>query len=364
MKFKEINFDELFIFSSINSGITEEFILNNSGEIPVYGSRKDGKPIGYINHELPLKYFQNCISWNRNGSVGYTFYRDHIFITSDDHRPLYIKDEHKDKLDVLYLRYLIQKIIFANGFAWDNKAGVDKMKLLYLPIPIKEDGGFDLEAQQKIAKRYERIEKFQNVMKDYLKTIKNCVIKVEHNKNIQYKNVDLKEIGKFIKGNSKYTSKYCFENKGEYPVYSASTKSSKTIGYINSYDFDIECLRITTNGYYASTVDYLSIQKFSINGDAGIFILDQEYSDKIDYRYLAFILKDIRSIYGFGWENKPLREDIENLSIEIPIKQDGTYDLEEQQRIAKKYQNIESKRSQAIDMLKRVIDTQVKITME
>lgn len=46
-------------------------------------------------------------------------------------------------------------------------------------------------------------------------------------------------------------------------------------------------------------------------------------------------------------DNKPLRDDIENLSIEIPIKGDGSYDLEEQQRIAEKYQ--------AIDMLKRVI---------
>lgn len=87
--------------------------------------------------------------------------------------------------------------------------------------------------------------------------------------------MDLKEIGQFIKGNSKYTAKYCSENKGKFPVYSASTKKNKTIGYINTYDFDLECLRITTNGY-AGTVDYLPKQQFSVNGDAGIFILKKK----------------------------------------------------------------------------------------
>lgn len=50
------------------------------------------------------------------------------------------------------------------------------------------------------------------------------MVKVEHHKDIQYKSLDLKEIGQFLKGNSKYTAKYCFEHKGEYPVYSANTK--------------------------------------------------------------------------------------------------------------------------------------------
>jgi len=355
MKFKEVNFDELFDFPSINAGITEEFIFNNKGEIPVYGSRKDGKPIGYINGNLPLKYFQNCVTWNRNGSVGYTFYRDHLFITSDDHRPLYIKDEYKTRLDIKYLRYMVQKVIFANGFAWDNKAGVDKMKLLYLPLPIKEDGSFDLKIQQKIAKKYKLVEDGKKQALDYLKTIKNCVVKVEQRKDIPYKNVELREIVEII-SMIKLDSGLLPIN-GKYPIYFQS-RGISIEGYTDISDniymkADERIILFGDHNRETKVIyppfgvkDNIKCMKI-LNGD-------------LDPYYIAYIINKETPYYGYARHfQHALKTDIP-----IPIKKDGTYDLEEQQRIAKKYQNIESKRSEAIDMLKRIINTQVKITLD
>ena len=59
------------------------------------------------------------------------------------------------------------------------------------------------------------------------------------------------------RGSSKYTKKYCLENKGKYPVYSAN--NSVPLGYRNDFDFD---------GYYAT---------ISVNGIAGkITLIDNK----------------------------------------------------------------------------------------
>lgn len=179
--------------------------------------------------------------------------------------------------------------------------------------------------------------------------------------NCQMKQVELRTIGVFIKGKNTYTSKYCHENPGQYPVYSADTKGDLTIGRINTYDHDCECLRITTNGAYAGTVTYLHKQCFSINGDAGIFKLSEK---NIDYHYLQYALRSIRTQYGFGWENKPKKEEVLSISVAIPIDESGAYDLEQQKLIASKHLAIEEKKKDAIDLLKRITNTQVNIIFE
>ncbi|MCL2331581.1 MAG: N-6 DNA methylase [Proteobacteria bacterium] len=180
------------------------------------------------------------------------------------------------------------------------------------------------------------------------------------NDGVKYKEIALNSVGKFIKGNSRFTAKYCREHSGGYPVLSAATTRKDYIGRIDTYDFDTECITITTNGHYAGTVSYLEKQRFSVNGDAGVFILD---NPDISYRYLAFVLKDIRNIYGFGWENKPTKGVIENMMIPIPIKSDGSFDLQKQMKVADRYESLESKKSKVIEMMEKIKNVQIKINL-
>lgn len=41
---------------------------------------------------------------------------------------------------------------------------------------------------------------------------------------------------------------------------------------IDSFDYDTECIQITTNGVYAGTVFYRKKHKFNINADARLLI--------------------------------------------------------------------------------------------
>ncbi len=372
MKLQEIALNKILDFKkSVSNGskFTKSIVYENQGDIPVFGATQyRNKPTyGYIRDNVEgVKYFEDCLTWNIDGSLG-CFYREGRFSLSEKVIPLYVNEQYKHQIDNKFLSFILLRLAIEQGFNREYKPNQTKLKELTIHIPIKEDGSFDLEAQEKIAKRYERVEKFQEQMKDYLKTIKNCIVKVELNKDTQYKKVDLKEIFNFYKGNAKYTNEYFFNIVGEYPVYSGATKNLGLVAHIDTYDYDTngkQWLTWTTDGVYAGTV-FVRNGKFSMNTHCGLLKPKDNFDSNLDIEYIAWVLNQTLPNHAIGDQNMRVTMGIINeVSIEIPIKEDGTFDLQEQQRIAKKYQNIESKRSQAIDMLKRVIDTQVKITME
>lgn len=63
MKFKEIILKDIVDFPSIK-GLTQGFIHQNRGDIPVYGGRIKEEPIGYVCDNIEgAKYFENCLAW-------------------------------------------------------------------------------------------------------------------------------------------------------------------------------------------------------------------------------------------------------------------------------------------------------------
>lgn len=71
--YKDFLISDIFELPSIK-GITQAFIEDNKGNIPVYGSKSEHFPMGCIADNLvDVKYFENCLGWNRNGSTGYVF---------------------------------------------------------------------------------------------------------------------------------------------------------------------------------------------------------------------------------------------------------------------------------------------------
>lgn len=166
---------ELFDFPSIK-GLTKTFIEKNSGNIPVYGGRQDEIPIGYVSDNLPnVKYFENCLGWNREGSVGYVFYHRHKFTTNDHHRPLIVKEEYKDVIDLDYIKVTLQEILFQQGFKWSKTASKEKVQELTIDIPVDNKGNIDLNSQIKISERVHKIEDIKQKIQekaDFLTTIK------------------------------------------------------------------------------------------------------------------------------------------------------------------------------------------------
>lgn len=65
--------------------------------------------MGYVKDSLKeVKYFENCLTWNINGSIGKAHYRQGKFSLSGDIISLIVKDDLKDNLDLIYLKYAIE----------------------------------------------------------------------------------------------------------------------------------------------------------------------------------------------------------------------------------------------------------------
>ena len=180
LSIKEVFIGDIFDFPSTNSRITKEFCNNNQGNIPVYASSKDEEAVlGHIKDNMSnIKYYENCLSWNRNGSVGYVFIRNHKFTTNEDHRAFIIKQPFHNNLSKEYLKFTIENSLLKGGFSFLNKCGLDKIKKVKIPVPVTKDGDFDLIVQKKIAEKYHQINQAKiNILKE-LNKIESTVIDI------------------------------------------------------------------------------------------------------------------------------------------------------------------------------------------
>jgi len=176
-EFKEILIGDLFEFPSIK-GVTKEFTEKHKGTIPVYGGKTYAEPIGYIAAKLPnVKYFNNCLAWNRNGTAGHVFLHNHVFTTTDDHRPMSLKEEYEDTVSLEYARLAIENVLL-KIFSWNDKAGKEKVAKLSIPIPITSTGDFDTNAQEEIVAKNNTITDLKDAVNKELEKIKGSFVSI------------------------------------------------------------------------------------------------------------------------------------------------------------------------------------------
>lgn len=180
-KYKKETIGELFYFPKTNSKVTKEFCRKYKGNIPVYASSKDEKSVlGHISDNLTdIKYYENCLSWNRNGSVGYVFIRNHRFATNEDHRAMVIENHLIPHLDKEYLKFEIENKLFENGFSFLNKCGVNKIKKVAIDIPVDIFGNYDIITQKRISDKYREINDIKTIINNELDKIQDSVIEID-----------------------------------------------------------------------------------------------------------------------------------------------------------------------------------------
>ena len=359
IKFKLVKIGSLFDFPSTNSKITKEYCNSNQGKIPVYASSKsENSVLGYIQENLPkVKYYSNCLSWNRNGSVGYVFIRDHKFATNEDHRAMTIKNEYNGSLDPLYLKFEIEKKLLLGGFSFLNKCGVSKIKKVEISIPIDKLNKYDLEKQKELAKKYN---KFKNLRSNITSIYQNIFkLKIQLEKDYKTKEFLISDLFDRKKGNAKYTKSHMRSHKGTFPIYSSQTTNDGEIGQIDSFDYNLECLTWTTDGIYAGTVFYRN-GKFSMTTHCGALILKETYVGLIDLKYIQYQLNLHLKDFAIGEGNKRLTiERISKVPIKIIVDMDGKLNLIKQKEIAKKYFKIQEIKQHIKENYEGIIQSEI-----
>ena len=358
MNYKTFKLTEILDSAPTNSKVTRTFCNQHPGNIPVYASSKnENELLGSIKDNLiGIKYYENCLSYNRNGSVGYVFFRNHRFTTNEDHRVLALRPEYADSVDYEYIKYELQGKLLEN-FSYNDKAGINKILEIELKIPVDTKDRPDLSAQQKLAQQYKHLEKMEFDLIDDFNEFKNYSVQLKINGKI--KQFPITEIFTIVKGNSKYTRKYFLQHKGEFPVFSSQTVKDGVIGYINTYDFDTNCLTWTTDGIKAGTL-FIRESKFSMTTHCGALLPKQDYNEKIDLKFIFFQLRNILKDYAVGEGNKRLTvEAIEEIVLNLPIDSKGQLDLKKQLDFSKKYELLEQVKDGVKLELSELINTKI-----
>lgn len=275
---------------------------------------------------------------------------------------------NRDDFDVDNLRCKIQHISRLQNKHWliDRDWTDDEKKEIGIAdeiTEIEEHEFFDL------------LSEVGNSMVNFANEFRNnSAITTNHRKTIKYKNIELGDDKyfdllqcKLSLGEKKYRLlKLEMNNPISVPIYTAK---KEPVAYI-SCEYCPEKLFLATpenpllsfaddgDGTAGTNFIFHTTRFYNNTSRKVLKILDKN----IEYAYVYYMLKNMKEHYGFNYGYKCNVENLANVSIEIPINGNGAFDLEEQQRIAKAYQHIDDKRSQAIDMLKHIIDTQVKIT--
>lgn len=289
-------------------------------------------------------YDGEYLTWATNGFAGYIKIINGKFSFNSDRGLLIPKIQG---LNLEYIKDKLQPIFRELAKGRKGEKGEDEFTKVYpsmvediiISLPVLENGELDIKQQNIIKEKIIGIEEIKSKISNYQKQIDVLNVEID-NDDYRLKNILLgdKKFFDIKSGNSKLTQNYLNQNKGEYIVYSANTKQNGVFGYIDTFDYDVECIQLTTNGVYAGTLFYREKHKFSINGDARILI---KKDDNLDYHYLLYVLKKEFAFHHFNWENKPTIEKIKPIEIPIPINSKGEFDLDKQKEIAEKYRKVE-----------------------
>lgn len=352
--------DEIFDFSiSTNSGLTKSFVNSNKGTVPVYGASQDVDvpSYGYIKDNIEgIKYFDDCLTYNKDGASGMTFYRKGHFTISEKVVPLVIFEKYKDMLDYNYLKYAIEFEARKQKYTFSNKATKITFKKLKIKIPLNRNQDFDVSRQRQLALLYAEIEEKRKALIDKLDSIRFTSVRILDSSVSSWKNVLCKELFTPVNGNSIYTKEYIKSHQGNIPLYSGNTFGEFDV--VDTADYDGEYLTWAKDGL-AGYIMYHN-GKFSITGHRGILIPNPlfENHELICLKYIAYVLEPIfrSSIKGrrgdkgkneYTTLNKAMIMKIKE-PIPIPVDENGNYDLEKQKELVHKYDHIEEIKKQLV----------------
>lgn len=317
----------------------------NNGDVPVYSSETQNEGIKGYCDKADFRISKDDFQTQK-----YIVFGDHTRSVNVVAEDFSVMDNVKVLVPLypnLSLEYI--KSQWCNNIPYLGYARHWKVaKNIKVQIPITLEGSFDLEKQQKIAQQYLDVEHKKNVLLGKIEELKKAKIVICADKTTRYIEVPITKLFTPKGGDMTLSKIYCKEHIGEYPVYSGST-TRETFGNIDNFRYDGEYLTWIIDGLAGYVMKLKG--KFSITCHRGILIPTKECKN-IDLLYVKYMLEPIfrkraRGRIGINGQNeytalKPTHIVNYNDSIRIPVNENGEYNLEKQQELARKYATIET----------------------
>lgn len=369
---------DLFESPPTNSGLKKIHVKTKQTKkfsIPVYSASKNENHVfGYVSENSKWRKYENVLTWNKDGSANFVFYRKSKFVPYEKVKVLKIRKEFEKFFLYDYLKIVIQESMVREGFDFNNKCSMDRVLKLKIPIPFNEGGKIDIEKQKEVIGKFEYIKELQSKVESYKKQLEDLKLDlVVHDDNIVFENIN--KLFTFNQGNAYYTKKRVIGNNwhGIVPVFSSNTLNEGLL-----MKMDLNKIKPTDLYYQYSmtwTVDGVGAGKlfvrnienrnnekksqfyYTINNHCGVLI---PKTNKIDLEYLKHIIQPLFYEEVKGYNNKKLGSNqIEKLEIPIPVMNNGEYDLQTQIEMSKKFNKIELIKNNIIDELDKILDANI-----
>lgn len=359
IEWRELQLSDLFYFEKGKSKYTKKYGNEHKGEYPVYSASNKEALTNINTYDFDGKF----LTWATNGFAGYMKVINGKFSINGDRGIMIPKDKN---ISIEYVKYILEPQLreLAKGRKGEN--GEDEFTKLYISMieKVKVRVPFDINSERPsidYQDNYVQEKEIENNLKYSLDNYKNVInnTNIETVKIEKYVKIKLCDIFDIKKGNSKYTNSYFQKNCGEYPVYSSQTSSNGEIAKINTYDYDDKCLTWTTDGIYAGTV-FLRNEKFSMTTHCGALFIKEKYSSDILLEYIYAYLSQKLKSFAQGEQNKRVTVNIiKNIDIEIPIKENGDYDISMQYYYFELFNNFCKSKNEVNNKLDNIINSQI-----
>ena len=320
--------------------ITRTKAKNNVGEYPVYAATIN-TPFAYIdfyNNDTP------CLIVVNDGAAGCTYIVNDEKYTIGKHITGLIPH---DGIDIKYLQKISEPIFIniAKGYGLGNLPKADILNVK-VEIPVNEDGTFNLFIQKELAEKYSIVEEKRNILLTKRNELKNVSVIFPEDSNIKWVHPLITDLFYPKAGSADFTKTWVSKNSGDIPLYSGTTTGE--YAKINRAEYSGEYLTWCIDGL-AGYIMYHN-EEFSLTCHRGILLPTDKCVD-IDLRYIKYVLEPIFRKRKKGREGdlgkneytslKPIAIKRMKDTIPVPVKEDGTYDVQKQRELADKYEQIE-----------------------
>lgn len=313
---------EFFIsdIGEIESGIDIYESERTIGDIPYISAKSKDNGIGHFIGNSNATLESNCISVNRNGSVGYAFYHPYKALYSNDCRKIRLnKNLNKNKHISLFI---INQIAFQKDkYSYGYKMGTVRLKRQKIMLPVDENDNPDWNLMEAYIK-----EKEQSFLAEYKKYLKN---RLKHRKKKFEEDLLSKEWGEFkiddIFPDIKRGKRLKNEDhiNGNMPYVSSSGTNNGVDDYLSNEDnvrIFSNCLTLANSG----TVGSCFYQPFEFVASDHVTKLSNDHFNKYIYLFIGAISMRLSEKYSFNREiaDKRLKKE----KIMLPVDDDGNPD--------------------------------------
>ena len=167
IEYADVPLNEIVTHNNGNATYTKTWCQRHKGSYPLY-SANNFEPIACVDI---FDYEGEYLTYSKNGCAGYITILSGRFSVNGDRCVMTINEKFMGKVNLLYLKYYLEPIFRQhkkgrlgihgkNEFTKLNSTMIREIDIR-VPIPLADDGSYDLEKQTEIAERYRQIDEIK-----------------------------------------------------------------------------------------------------------------------------------------------------------------------------------------------------------